>query len=636
MSPSPSLTEPAPSARRLAGFLKRRHCIWTASPSVALLAALVAGKGRPTRILVQEGAPSFVGNISKISGAVPVSVPPEDADAGLPLLREALGDLAERSGPFWGVVAHRDGRVVGSEVFSAFASHKVPLIELCLGSLQPLARGGPSGAALTIVSLDHEPSLRGLNLTGLLTSDDALAARIRRFCLPGPETRDYVLDAAPRGLAEDEAALLGLIERAITPQEPRGLGGSLKRLFQSSPGPDASTGAAGPALPMSAGSATLLARVAEADDRLQQAQASLAETEGRLQSARGEAVALTERLARAQADGESANAQLQIAREDHNRLAKAGEEAAVSSARQEAELVAAFEGARSELSERLARAESDLAAAHTRMAEEARAKEELERTLVSGDAERATLSGNVARIEEELRAAKARLVSEAAAHAAEIEKREADFARMVADRDDAMSRVREGEDRHRDALQEAGSRLAASQRAQAAEVSGLKEALSHARKDLEAVRASAERDAAQAAAENRTVVARLQDRLAEAQAQGAAAEEARSSEAAVLSVRVEAIAREKAQSDACGDELEQENRKLRGEIERRDRARESAPSWPGAEIIDFESPEDHVESDIDETPRMTRAGLDAPAETPKEDVRPEGWLKGVTDRLRGR
>ena len=40
MSQSTSASISPPSAQRFAAFLRREHCIWTASPSVALLAGL--------------------------------------------------------------------------------------------------------------------------------------------------------------------------------------------------------------------------------------------------------------------------------------------------------------------------------------------------------------------------------------------------------------------------------------------------------------------------------------------------------------------------------------------------------------------------------------------------------------------
>ena len=69
-----------PSARRFAAFLDREYCVWMPSLSVALLSALVTGKGRPKRLLVQENAPTFVSNIGLVTGAAPVKVAPGGID----------------------------------------------------------------------------------------------------------------------------------------------------------------------------------------------------------------------------------------------------------------------------------------------------------------------------------------------------------------------------------------------------------------------------------------------------------------------------------------------------------------------------------------------------------------------------
>ncbi len=182
------------------------------SPSVAVLSALVTGKGRPKRLLVPENAPAFIANIGRVAGASALKVSPPNIDV-------ALHDLLRTEGlnpaHIWGVATHRDGRLSPTDWLSRCAAAGVPTIELCMGSFAALVRWDPSPATFTIVDLDAEEAFSGAHLTALLTSDRALAARIQELCLPGPEERDYVFDAWPRGLAHDEPALMSMVEDAI-------------------------------------------------------------------------------------------------------------------------------------------------------------------------------------------------------------------------------------------------------------------------------------------------------------------------------------------------------------------------------------------------------------------------------------
>jgi len=217
-----------------------------ASPSLALLAALIAGRARPSRLLVQVGSPSFAAHISRIVGAVPEAVSFDDSHE----LRVALQRLGSHPSGAWGVATHRPEALVPSEWFEAFAAGGVPTVELCLGGLFPLARRGSSAATFTIVSLDDEPAFEGVQLTALLTNDAELAQRVRDLCLAGPQGEDCIIDARPRGLVDDEAALLTLVDRAIArderehvPVPKRGVSLVWKRVFQSgssepSPTPD--------------------------------------------------------------------------------------------------------------------------------------------------------------------------------------------------------------------------------------------------------------------------------------------------------------------------------------------------------------------------------------------------------------
>jgi chromosome segregation ATPase len=210
--PDPPLTDltlPA-SARRFASFLDREYCVWMPTASVALLAALITGKGRPKRLLVPENAPAFISNIGLITGAAPVKVsPPQIAS----LIEGLLGSEGLSPNQIWGVATHREGQLSPTEWLSRCAESGIPTIELCTGSLFPLARWGKSPALFTIVDLDAEKAFAGAHLAALLTSDRASAVRVQRLCLPGPDAQDYVLNALPRGLAQDEPALAALVER---------------------------------------------------------------------------------------------------------------------------------------------------------------------------------------------------------------------------------------------------------------------------------------------------------------------------------------------------------------------------------------------------------------------------------------
>ncbi|HQZ17946.1 MAG TPA: hypothetical protein PLD86_13820, partial [Vicinamibacteria bacterium] len=182
------------------------------SASVALLAALVTGKGRPKRLLVPENAPAFIANIGLIIGATTVNVPPEDVDLALTAALRTDGLRAEQ---VWAVAVHREGRLSPTDWLSRCAAQGIPTIELCIGSLFALAQWSPFPATFTIVDLEAEEAFAGTRLAALLTSDRALAARVRQLCLPAAGAQDYILDALPRGIAHDETALLDLVEQVI-------------------------------------------------------------------------------------------------------------------------------------------------------------------------------------------------------------------------------------------------------------------------------------------------------------------------------------------------------------------------------------------------------------------------------------
>ena len=187
------------------------------SPSLALLSALVTGRGRPKRLLVTDGAPSFISKIGLVTGAAPLIVEPNSIDD---VLRGLLKDEALSPDLVWGIATHRDGKLSPTDWLSRCAALGVPTLELCLGSLNALAHWGSSPALFTVVDLDAESALLGARVTALLTGDRVRAGRVQKLCLPEPGAQDYVFDAGPRGLDHDEAALLTLVERA-TSQSPR-------------------------------------------------------------------------------------------------------------------------------------------------------------------------------------------------------------------------------------------------------------------------------------------------------------------------------------------------------------------------------------------------------------------------------
>ncbi|MEO8361296.1 MAG: hypothetical protein ABI672_14790 [Vicinamibacteria bacterium] len=200
------------SVRRLATALNRRFGVWVASPSVALLCALVAGKGRPKRLLCDPSAPPFISNIARIAGALPVHVPIGQVNQAI---RGALVTEGLSSDLVWVTAVHRDGHLAATEWLANSRSQGVPSVELCLGSLPALIGARQHLASFTIVQLDAEPSLEGLQLTALLTDDADLADRVRQLSLPSPGSTDYVLDASPRGVTHDEPALLSLLDALI-------------------------------------------------------------------------------------------------------------------------------------------------------------------------------------------------------------------------------------------------------------------------------------------------------------------------------------------------------------------------------------------------------------------------------------
>ncbi len=279
------------------------------SPSLALLSAFIAGAARPTRLLIREGSPSFIAAVGALVSAVPEPAPLDDSEE----LRLALRRLGSSADHIWGVATHRPEALVPNEWFEALGARGIPTVELCLGGLFELARRGQGAATVTIVSLDHEPAFEGAKLTALFTRDSALAQRVKLFCLAGAGANDGILDATPRGLAEDEQALQIILERAFardeaewtetrrtgakTPVRGAVISHVWKRLFRSEPGEPAAMDPERPEpfpAPPPRGKSSWLARLAELEEKHKVA---LGRLEAKTESIRAEGV---ERLAQAQ------------------------------------------------------------------------------------------------------------------------------------------------------------------------------------------------------------------------------------------------------------------------------------------------------------------------------------------------
>ncbi len=96
-----------------------------ASPSLALLSALVAGRVRPTKLLVHEASPSFAAGLGRIVGAIPELTPGEDGAE----LRHALRQVGSNPDGVWGIATHRPGALVSPEWFAAFEASSIPTID---------------------------------------------------------------------------------------------------------------------------------------------------------------------------------------------------------------------------------------------------------------------------------------------------------------------------------------------------------------------------------------------------------------------------------------------------------------------------------------------------------------------------
>lgn len=303
-------TQTPESVLTLARFLGREHGLWLASPSLSLLAALLTGKSRPGRIFLSSDAPAFVSNIAKFSGATPVAFPLSEP-SGVRDLQQALLDLPPLGRPSWGVVVHQNGETRGEEALRVFAQAAVPSIEICLGSLDAVSRRGKSPSVATIVGMDQEPGLQGAQLAALLSDDAQVVARVKKFCLPGPDARNYVLDASPRGLATDEAGLASVVSDLIARVEtsrarnPSTGASSLVQTFRRflfDEQPPASPEPSSMAPFQSFVGPSVFARVQSAEERIRTEKALAESLRSRLDTAEQEARAARERAAQLESE----------------------------------------------------------------------------------------------------------------------------------------------------------------------------------------------------------------------------------------------------------------------------------------------------------------------------------------------
>lgn len=397
------------------------------SPSIALLSVLVAGRERPTRLLIQEGSPTFVSSIGRLVGAAPQTAPPEDCEE----LRKALLPKGSGSDRVLGVATHRGEALVPSEWFAAFEAKGIPTVELCMGGLFQLARRGPPAATFSIVSLDAEPVFEGAQLTAVLTNDAEFARRLRLLCLGDASADGSILDAAPRGLAEDETALRAVLESAIARDETewaaaqsapaktgpgRGISLAWKRIFQAdSPGPAESVPPKpdpGP-IPPPRGKNSWLTRLADVEQQYRQAldQAKATSESIRTQSieqARQAQKIIDEgkaRLDEAESKSAARMEQLQAALEAARRGNDEHEKALAARKEREARLTAEGRASRLALSERIAMLEASIFQAEQEGAVLRKETADLQEALETAKGQHEALSHELEQVAGERRAA---------------------------------------------------------------------------------------------------------------------------------------------------------------------------------------------------------------------------------------
>ena len=411
------------------------------SPSVALLAALITGKGRPKRLLLQENAPAFVSNLGLIVGATVAKVLPQDIDEVLAGLLRTEGLRAEQ---VWAVATHRAGTLSPTDWLSRCVANGIPTVELCLGSLFALVRWSPFPAAFTIVDLDAEEAFAGAGLAALLTSDRALFARIRELCLPASGTQDYIFDAMPRALAHDEAALADLVERVIALDgekppsalrfQPAASTEGLKKIEELQRTVDRWEALFQEAETEAARDAEILSR-ARADLLKYKTESGLA-----LASAQAEREALAQKLVRAERERDLAVAA--AGRHDESERGSLSalqervaqfEKAAAAAAEREARLSATEEASRVALNARISQLETDAAGAGRARAELLQQKAEAVQALASAQAEKKALALKLADLEAELAEARKGAETRAAEHRAALDEHAQRTARLEKD-----------------------------------------------------------------------------------------------------------------------------------------------------------------------------------------------------------
>lgn len=495
------------AVERLAHHLKRSEGLWLPSPSLALLSALVAGPARPSKLLVQDGCPSFVTAIGSLVGATTEVVPLDDSEEP----RQGLRSVSSKARNTWGVATHANHSLVSDDWFEAFASAGIPSVELCLGSLFELARRGPSSATVTIVSLDHEPAFAGVRLTALLTDDPALARRVKHFCLAEAGGRSAVLDATPRGLAEDEPALATILERAFARDEedrsegpPRKASGRIgvishvwKRIFRSQPEITQTPGI--PPVPLPPGKNSWLARTAALEEEHEAAIGRLRATiESRaleLANEKSEDV-----RSRFQAGLSVLEATLDRVREE------AKDDAARVAASHEAALaglearIVAVENSRDDALRRLADSLTE------------RDRDTAAHALAAAEAEKGRLALEARALELE------NLHTEGLTRISRLEDRVAQLTPLhlaaVVERDRVAARLRESEEAHRQALRLAEERMASLRRELQLETSRRSAEAAEADARFEAETLASRQEAGRQEAKHAAIVAGLENQLA--------------------------------------------------------------------------------------------------------------------------
>lgn len=183
----------------------RRQGLFLTSPSLAFLAALISGRGRPGAVILSEDDPSWLGYTATLAGATVVRIPQNIGE------RELVETLAamrrDETRPTWGVVCHRVDSRPPLEWLTTFTENGIHGIEICMTALAGVARARPSAASFVIVDLRESEGAPSVAPSLLLTDDEQRARRVRRLCLPEPNEPGFVFDARPaRNFADSAVA----------------------------------------------------------------------------------------------------------------------------------------------------------------------------------------------------------------------------------------------------------------------------------------------------------------------------------------------------------------------------------------------------------------------------------------------